>query len=401
MAHGRPAGSRWSPLALLVLFLAAGPGSGLAQVPANAPQSPIGGAAVYGSRGCVACHSISGIGGSVGPDLRASTSTRDAVGIVAALWNHLPSMADRMRSLEIARPRLSARETGDLIAFLFAIGESHGEGSADAGREAFRARGCIRCHQVEGTGGVIGPALDRLPSLRTPHGLAAGLWNHAGGMIPRMRSMGLEYPRLTASDIADLTALLAAAGPSTAAQSAAPQWVLPGDPGRGSLVVDEKGCRNCHTVDGRGAGSAPELVRGGERRTTEAFLAALWNKGPRMRAAFEARGEEPPRFEPGEMADLSAFLQSFEYFAGAGDAGRGTAIVRSEGCLSCHGWGGAGPSAGDLRSTPARPEFADRAAALWNHVSLGPVAGYPPERWPTLTRQQMADVLAFLGSGSR
>ena len=81
-------------------------------------------------------------------------------------------------------------------------------------------------------------------------------------MIPRMRSMGLDYPRLTASDIADLAALLAAAGPANGAQSSGPQWVLPGDPGRGSVVVDEKRCRSCHTVNGRGAGSAPELVPG-------------------------------------------------------------------------------------------------------------------------------------------
>jgi cytochrome c2 len=401
MPIGLTAGSRTRPLAALALLLLLGPADrGLAQVPSDAPQSPEAGAAVYGSRGCIACHAVSGVGGTIGPDLRDATSSTDAVGIVAALWNHIPAMSEEMRSLDIARPRLSTREAGDLVAFLFAIGGSRESGSPEAGREVVRESGCIRCHQVGGVGGVIGPPLDRIPSLRTPHGLAAGLWNHAGEMIPRMEGLGLAYPRMTATDIANLVALLDASAREEDAPRGGPQWVLPGNPARGREVVERKGCRSCHAVGGRGAGTAPELTGAAGRRTTEAFLAALWNKGPKMRAAFAARGQEPPSFEPGEMADLGAYLQSLDYFAGAGDPGRGGTVVRSADCLSCHGWGAPGPDAVDLRAIRPRPEFAERVAVLWNHVSLDAVAGRPPGAWPSLDRAEMADVLAYLGTGS-
>ncbi|MGW8284071.1 MAG: c-type cytochrome, partial [Gemmatimonadota bacterium] len=158
----------------------------IAQEPSAAAQSAIAGSVVFREQGCPACHTVSGSGGSLGPDLRTVTASMDVYGITAALWNHLPQMATRMDSLSIRRPRLSARETGDLVAYLYVIGSALRAGSAEAGETFFRESGCIRCHTVGSAGGVIGPALDRIPSLRSPHGLAAGLWNHSGSMIPRM-----------------------------------------------------------------------------------------------------------------------------------------------------------------------------------------------------------------------
>ncbi len=373
----------------------------VAQEPSTAAQSAIAGSVVFGEQGCVACHTVNGSGGSLGPDLRTATASSDVYGITAALWNHLPEMAARMDSLSISRPRLSARETGDLVAFLYVVGSTLKTGSADAGQTLFRESGCIRCHRVGSAGGVIGPALDRIPSLRSPHGLAAGLWNHSGSMIPRMVEMGIAYPTLSADDLANLEAfIVAAAGPDDAVAEA-PSWILPGNADRGRALVEQRGCRSCHLVAGRGAGSAPELAAAGSRRSGGEYLAALWNKGPAMRAAFAARGESPPTFEPGEMADLTAYLQSLGYFRTSGSAARGRAIARDGGCDTCHGWGGAGNSAGDLARISPRPDMADRVAVLWNHLSVLDASDEAQESWPLLDRADTIDLLEYLGAAPR
>ena len=59
---------RAAPLvAALLLMLPAG--SLFAQVSAGPTQNAASGAAVFGSKGCVECHSIKGMGGGTGPDL--------------------------------------------------------------------------------------------------------------------------------------------------------------------------------------------------------------------------------------------------------------------------------------------------------------------------------------------
>ncbi len=375
--------------------------SGRAQEPSAAAQSAIAGAAVFGEHGCVACHSTSGSGGSLGPDLVTATASTDVYGITAALWNHLPAMAARMDSISIRRPRLSVREAGDLVAYLYMLGGAERVGSADDGADIFRESECIRCHRVGTAGGVLGPALDRIPALRSPHGLAAGLWNHSGSMIPRMTEMGIPYPTLMAKDLADLEAFLLASVSDEDHVTGSPSWVLPGDADRGQALVDREGCRSCHQIGGLGAGSAPELAAAGSRRSSEDYLAALWNKGPAMRAAYAARGEAPPSFEPGEMADLTAYLQSLGYFRNSGDATRGSAVARSSGCLSCHGWGGAGRNAGDLSQIAPRPDVADRVAVLWNHLSVLDASDPMQGSWTSLDRSEMVDLLEFLGAASR
>jgi cytochrome c2 len=322
-------------------------------------------------------------------------------GITAALWNHLPEMAARMDSLSIRRPRLSAREAGDLVAYVYMLGGAERAGSANAGAELFRESGCVRCHRVGTAGGVIGPALDRIPSLRSPHGLAAGLWNHSGAMIPKMTEMGIPYPILSAEDLSNLRAFFVASSPDDDPVTDSPGWVLPGDAGRGRSLVERQNCQACHTIAGLGAGTAPELAARASRRSEEAYLAALWNKGPAMRAAFAARGELPPSFEPGEMADLFAYLQSLGYFQTSGNAARGAGVARTSGCLECHGWGADGRAAGDLSRITPRPDFADRVAVLWNHLSVLDASDPLQGNWSSIDRSEMVDLLEYLGAASR
>lgn len=372
-----------------------------AQEPSAAAQSAIAGAAVFGQQGCIACHSVSGSGGSIGPDLQASSSSTDVYGMTAALWSHLPEMAARMDSLSIPRPRLSAREAGDLVAYVYMLGGTERAGSAEAGAELFRESGCVRCHRVGTAGGVIGPALDRIPSLQSPHGLAAGLWNHSGAMIPKMNEMGIPYPTLTAEDLSNLGSYLRASSRERHPVTDAPAWVLPGDPVRGRTLVEQEGCGSCHLIAGRGAGSAPELAAPGSRRSNEAYLAALWNKGPAMRAAFDARGDAPPSFEPGEMADLSSYLQSLGYFQTSGDAARGSEVARTGGCLECHGWTAEGSAAGDLSQIAPLPDVADRLAVLWNHLTVLDASDPSQGDWSRVDQADMVDLLEFLGTASQ
>src|SRR3989338_1428939 len=163
---------KWKGVAASVLLLW---GSQAALAPSlfRPTHGPLAGSRVFGTKGCVKCHAVNGVGGKVGPDLGRVPRPRSFYELGAAMWNHLPKMAERMRELGIARPQLNPRETGDLIGFLYTLDYFDPPGNVEAGRRHFTEKKCVVCHQAGGTGGVVGPNLNFLQQFGSPILIAA------------------------------------------------------------------------------------------------------------------------------------------------------------------------------------------------------------------------------------
>ena len=362
-------------------------------------QDPLAGSRVFGAKGCVKCHSINGVGGKVGPDLARSLKPRSFYDVATAMWNHLSRMADRMKQLGITRPQLTAQEAGDLVGFLFTLHYFDPPGNVAAGRQLFSEKKCIVCHQVGGTGGVVGPNLDSLKQFASPIYVASAMWNHGPAMAEAMKAKGVERPTFTAQELRNLIAFLA---PATGGAPEGPLYVLPGRPALGRELFVEKKCVRCHSVSGVGGTLGPDLVALGVRRSPVEFAATIWNKAPAMMAAMETRGITVPQLRPEEMADLVAYLFSVRYFASGGSVPRGWLVASNKGCLQCHGVSGErGKPASDLTRAKGLDSSAAVLAALWNHtVVTAKVAGQTLE-WPVLKADEMADLVTLLESISQ
>lgn len=362
-------------------------------------QDPLAGARIFGAKGCVKCHSINGVGGKVGPDLARSLRPRSFYDVATAMWNHLPRMAARMNQLGITRPELTAREAGDLVGFLYTLHYFDPPGNVAAGRRLFSEKKCIVCHQVGGTGGVVGPNLDSLKQFASPIYVASAMWNHGPAMAEAMKAKGVERPTFTAQELRDLIAFLA---PATAGPPEGPLYVLPGRPELGRDLFVEKKCVQCHSVAGTGGQVGPDLVGLGVRRSPVEFAATIWNKAPAMMAAMATRGITVPQLRPEDMADLVAYLYSVRYFASGGSVPKGWVVASNKGCLHCHGVSGErGKPASDLTRAKGLDSSASVLAALWNHTLVtARVAGQRLE-WPRLKADEMADLVTLLESISQ
>jgi mono/diheme cytochrome c family protein len=360
-------------------------------------QDPLAGSRVFGAKGCVKCHSVNGAGGKVGPDLGRVERPRSFYDLASAFWNHAPRMAARMGQLGIARPQLDARETGDLAAFLFTLGYFDPRGNVDRGRQLFREKRCVVCHQVGGTGGVVGPSLDELKQHGSPIYLAAAMWNHGPQMGDAMRAKGIPRPAFKDSDLRDLTAYINAASPVL---PQGPLYVLPGRATEGRVLFARKLCIECHRVGGQGGTLGPDLAERGLHRSLSEFAAAMWNKAPAMMEAMKARGVPVPQLKAEEMADIVAYLYAVRYFGGAGDPRRGTLVAANKGCLACHGLHGErGKPASDLAQARGLASPAGVLAALWNHAFIAePAARGKVASWSEIRPDEMADLTAFLQS---
>lgn len=73
------------------------------------------GRSVFARKHCGTCH---GVPASGAPDFSKMKGNVTAISMVAALWNHGPTMLDRMKQTNISWPRFEGQEMSDLIAFL-------------------------------------------------------------------------------------------------------------------------------------------------------------------------------------------------------------------------------------------------------------------------------------------
>ena len=171
---------------------------------------------------------------------------------------------------------------------------------AEAGRAVFAAKHCIRCHDPGGRQGV-GPALETLRMPQGAYELAGRLWNHAPAMFTVLKQADIEWPMISADEMANLMAYL----------QADPKKDPAPDLSKGAMTLVAKGCLKCHRFRREGGRLGPDLE---ERRADYApanvWAAVMWRHAPRMAAVAMGQGMSYPRFTGDEMVNLLGFLRA-------------------------------------------------------------------------------------------
>jgi len=191
---------------------------------------------------------------------------------------------------------------GGVLAVLAVAGVASAEPPGDAarGREIFTAKACARCHVPRGQAGA-GPALELLRRPQGAFALAGRLWNHAPGMFTILKIEDLQWPPISAGEMADLMTYLEA----DPARDPAP------DLGKGQLMLLRKSCLKCHSLRGEGGRLAPDLsAQRAPYESAVAWAARMWGHAPAMAAKAMEIGVLYPRFSDDEMRNLVAFLRS-------------------------------------------------------------------------------------------
>ncbi|MBI4269140.1 MAG: c-type cytochrome [Candidatus Rokubacteria bacterium] len=264
-----------------------------------------------------------------------------------------------------------------------------------AGYDVFVKKGCGQCHSIRGVGGKVGPDLARVPVEAGFYDLGAALWNHLPRMGQRMRQEGRERPTLTAADVVNLLAFLFTA--QYADES--------GDVAAGERLFTEKGCVQCHGPGGQGGNGGPALTALRRANSPVLVATAMWNHGPRMAEAMQARGIPRPTFKDKELVDLITYLvqagprpeasETVQVVPGSPD--RGEAIFVQRQCAVCHRVGGKGGTVGPALGRAHHVSLTEFAGRMWNH---GPAMWVKmKERGiavPQLSGQDTADIVAYL-----
>lgn len=265
----------------------------------DAPGDPQLGSVAFFRLRCSSCHSLGGEGGTSGSPLDRFSAYASPVHLAQAMWNAGPAMQRMQLGREAAIPRFTGNEMAHIQAFIRTRALRKDRGvellplpDPRKGERLFESKRCVVCHR--GAGGS-GPDLRASTLHVTVSEISATLWNHSYAMFDRMRAAGVSLPRFEEGEMADLISYLHFLG----------FFGQNGDPREGALVFRSRGCASCHA--GRDA-SAIDLATSKAVSDPIALSAAMWNHAPEMHGLMADLAITWPKFDPGEMEHLVAYL---------------------------------------------------------------------------------------------
>ncbi|MEK7317227.1 MAG: c-type cytochrome [Candidatus Eisenbacteria bacterium] len=236
------------------------------------------------------------------------------------------------------------------------------------GRALMERAGCYSCHAVRGHDAYRSeaPPLDAI-AIKT-----GAVWLRGWLEDPRAVDPNATMPNfhLGADDILALSHyMFGRPAPDALARRVAAAAGEPlGDPATGRRLFSESRCISCHTVDGKGNGSAPELGTIASAATRGWLIAFL-----RDPHAFNPRTRMPRyNFSDGDVRDIVAYfddeLRDFDAPADVLEplrvnqtlAAKGATLFRNAGCGSCHA---SGPASETEKFGPDLDGIGDRRAA--------------------------------------
>ena len=263
------------------------------------------------------------------------------------------------------------------------------------GRVLFEDKHCNQCHPILDSGESLGPDLGAGRFSGSFFDMGSAMWNHVPGMSVRFEGTDLAWPQLTGDEVIELTSFL--------------YYIdylgRPGNPKAGQRMFTVKGCAACHSIGREGGKRGPDLGELEQFASPLYIAQAIWNHGPSMLASMQEMHMVQPRFDEGDLADLSAYLrqvsrndQVSSVLLAPGNPNRGREVFTTKGCSTCHTVGGRdGHDGPDLSRVAVHRPAEAIAGIMWNHATS--MIASMRERgvgWPTLTSAELADLVAFL-----
>ena len=167
-------------------------------------SSPQAGRTMFRTEACATCHSFNRKPSGQGSLSGSRNDFNTITGFTAAMWNHGSKSRGQTSDTGIQRESFSAGEMGELISYVYFSGGFEEDGNPVKGGRLFVKKGCQSCHGDTLAGELSIDDDGRFSAAR----LASAVWSHGPRMLDEMEETGLEWPKLSSQDMADLIAFL-------------------------------------------------------------------------------------------------------------------------------------------------------------------------------------------------
>jgi cytochrome c2 len=221
------------------------------------------------------------------------------------MWNHGPSIKDKMDELNIEWPEFDGEEISDLLAFLrdastdtTSVRVFMQPGNPQFGEQLFQKKKCTTCHMVFGKGNEVGPDLTQSTFHKSVTSIAAVMWNHGPVIWDRMEEMGLGIPEFADNEMADLIAYLYFLRFFEKEASVE----------RGEMLFNQKDCQHCHHFGLFEVEGSHSLSSAGADMPRIDIAAEMWNHAGQMSQTMTGKKIEWLRMSKGELNDIIEYI---------------------------------------------------------------------------------------------
>jgi mono/diheme cytochrome c family protein len=341
--------------------------------PAHAQGAP----GILRAQGCLRCHTVGTDG--TGRDLTDRLVANYTVpALAAAVWNHSPTMWAEASSTGLTQPAPTEAQWEEVFRFLYTLQFSDRPALARQGGRVFESK-CASCHGAGAVSTGPGKPIQAWDALEDPLALVNQMWNHASSMKKEFTG-NHAWKTLSAADLLNLTAYVQ----SVQKVPRREQVSLP-DPAEGGLLTAQH-CGACH-------GGSDAFAAMVHNKTLMDLGAAAWNHVPLL--------ESVPVLSRDDFKKIVAYVWELQYRGPHGVASRGERVFDTKGCISCH--------RSPLPSQRAQSPHPGKTFTPLSMIALSWGPGREMHRqmqekgvrWPRLSPDDMANLVAYLNTLSR
>ena len=176
---------------------------------------------------------------------------------------------------------------------------------------------------------------------------------------------------------------------------------LPENPIEGRIVFEKKGCLSCHSINGNGGSSAPDLGKNISWGSDYDLISQMWNHSPAMLNKMAITNIAYQKLTEKDFRSLRLFFNYLRYLGGSGNADNGKKLFTQMGCSNCHSVGkdNANKIRLDKIGVHASPVYL--AQVMWNHaIKMQKMQKASNIKVPVFKDDEFADLSSYIASVS-
>jgi cytochrome c551/c552 len=176
---------------------------------------------------------------------------------------------------------------------------------------------------------------------------------------------------------------------------------LPENPLKGRIVFEQKGCIDCHAINGYGGNTAPDFGTHNFFGSDFDLISQMWNHSPNMIREMGEKNIDKQKFSGTDFSNLRYFLYFLRYLGSSGNVSKGQELFSKMKCSSCHSVNGENTKKIRLDKIGVYATPLYLAQVMWNHsAKMQKMQKLSGIKIPEFKNNDFADLSAYIAEVS-